>query len=681
MTKGFSFQIDTFGDKPLLGITFIFILGICLAKVLHIPFFYLYPLTLGAAILSFIFLRRTALHLYLIVLFAALALTSLFLTSSPPENFSHSFLKFFSPISERLENIFDRTMNNPDNLSLIKGLILGKRELLSQEIQEAFKNTGTFHILAISGLHIGLLGFVFFFFFQLLRLPRKVSAILAIPFIMIYALMVLSNGFRPSVIRAALMMVCFFIGVILERERNILNILSFAALVILIFNPLILFQVGFQLSFLGVLALIMFTPKIAAWVQRIFPKLNKKITIFFSGTIAIQLSAIPVIALYFNKITPVAILANLLVIPLLGLILKVSFCAILSGLFYLPLAKIFNTVNELLLSALIRMVKVFAQLPFAAQAVYTPTPLIIAGYYVFVLGAFFHKELKNLKIDMKKIIFVILIALNVFIWVKAVQLKPEVLQVDFVDVGQGDAIFIQFPRGGNFLIDGGKIWEGRRKLKPYLWKKGIQKIDVLLLTHPDADHVGGLIPILKGFRVGMVLDPGLVHTSSLYQEFLQLIDKKDIPYESISQGDEIKGFYRTTIQALHPSLPLLTGRGHLNNNSVVLLVRYGKVRFLLTADISEAGEKRIMERSKELEVDVLKVPHHGGRSSACRNFVELVNPEIAVICCGRNNPYGHPHPETLKLYKELGIKIYRTDLDGTVVVKTNGKDIRVKTEN
>ncbi|MEA3368942.1 MAG: DNA internalization-related competence protein ComEC/Rec2 [Candidatus Ratteibacteria bacterium] len=667
-------------DKPLVGLTLIFILGICIAKLLHIPFSYLYPVTLGAAILSFIFLRRTAFHLYLIILLVSLALTSLFLTFSPPENLSPAFLKFFSPISKRLENIFDQTMNNPDNLALIKGLVLGKRELLSQEIQEAFKNTGTFHILAISGLHIGLLGFIFFFFFQLLRLPRKVSAILAIPFITIYALMVLSNGFRPSVIRAALMMVCFFIGVILERERNIFNILSFAALVILIFNPLMLFQVGFQLSFLGVLALIMLTPKIAVWIQRILPKLNEKVTIFFSGVIAIQLGAIPIIALYFNIITPVAILANLLVIPLLGLILKVSFCAILSGLFCLPLAKIFNAVNGLLLNALIRVVKLFARFPFAVQEVYTPTPLIIAGYYFFVLGAFFHKELKNLKIGMKKLIFIVLIALNVFIWVKAVQLEPEVLQVNFVDVGQGDAIFIQFPKGGNLLIDGGKIWEGRRKLKPYLWKKGIQKIDVLLLTHPDADHVGGLIPILKGFRVGMVLDPGLVHTSSLYQEFLQLIDKKDIPYELISQGDEIRGFYRTTIQALHPSLPLVTGRGHLNNNSVVLLVEYGKVRFLFTADISEEGEKRIMERNNKLEADILKVPHHGGRSSAYRDFIELINPEIAVICCGENNPYGHPHPETLKLYEELGIKIYRTDLDGPVVIRTDGKDIRIKTE-
>ena len=667
-------------DKPLAGLTLIFILGICTAKFLHIPFFYLYPLTLSAAILSFIFLRRSTFHFYLIILLLAFTLTSLFLTYSPPENFSPAFLKFFSPISERLENIFDRTMNNPDNLALIKGLTLGKRELISREILEAFKNTGTFHVLAISGLHIGLLGFIFFFFFQLMRLSRKVSAILAIPFITIYALMVLSNGFRPSVIRAALMMVCFFIGVVLERERNILNVLSFAALVILIFNPLMLFEIGFQLSFMGVLALIVLTPKIAAWVQRIFPKVNEKAIIFFSGAIAIQLGSIPIIALYFNITTPVAILANLLVIPLLGLILKVSFCAILSGLLYLPLAKIFSAANGLLLSALIRTVKLFTQVPFAAQEVYTPTPLIIAGYYIFFLGAFFHKELKNLKIGMKKLIFIILIALNVFIWAQAIQLKPEVLQVNFVDVGQGDAIFIQFPKGGNLLIDGGKIGGGRKKLKPYLWKKGIQKIDVLLLTHPDADHVGGLIPILKGFRVGMVLDPGLVHTSSLYQEFLELIDKKNVPYELIGQGDKIRGFYRMTIQALHPSLPLLTGRGHLNNNSVVLLVEYGKVRFLFTADISEEGEKRIMERNNELEAHVLKVPHHGGRSSACRSFIELVNPEIAVICCGKNNPYGHPHPETLKLYENFETRIYRTDRNGTVAIRTDGEDIRIQTE-
>jgi len=666
-------------DKPLFGLTLIFILGICLAKVLHIPFFYLYPLTLTVAILSFVFLRRTAIHFYLIILLLSFTLTSLFLTFTPPENYSPAFLKFFSPLSQRIENIFDQTMGNPDNLALIKGLVLGKRELLSQDIQEAFKNTGTFHILAISGLHIGLLSFIFFFFFQLLRFSRKASVLLTIPLIITYTLIVLSNGFRPSVVRASLMTVFFFVGLILGRKRNILNILSLAALVILIFNPLMLFQTGFQLSFLAVLSLIILTPKISLWLGRFLPKLNKRFISLLAGIIAVQIGLLPIIAFYFNLVTPVAIVANLLVIPLLGLILKVSFYASLSGLIFLPLAKIFNAANGLLLTALRWLVKALVQLPWAVHPVYSPSVLAISAYYLFIILLFFRKELKGLKINIKKIFIALLVALNLFIWAQA--LIPQKLQVNFVDIGQGDAIFIQFPEGGNLLIDGGKIKDGRKKLKPYLWKKGIRKIDLVILTHPDADHVGGLIPILRGFPVGMILEPGLVHTSWLYREFLELIAQKDIPYRLISQGDEIKGFPRTKIKVLHPSLPLFTERGHLNNNSVVLLLQYGKVKFLFTADILKEGEKRLIEREVELEAEVLKVPHHGGRGSVYTDFIKLVNPEIAVISCGKNNPYGHPHQETLDAYSQLGIKVYRTDLDGAVIMRTNGENLWLRREN
>jgi len=667
-------------DKPLLGLTLIFILGICIAELLHIPFFYLYPLTLTVAILSFIFLRRTAFHFYLVILLLGLTLTSLFLTYSPPENYTPGFLKFFSPLSERIETIFDKTMDNPDNLALIKGLILGKRELLPWRIQETFKNTGTFHILAISGLHIGLLGFIFFLFFRLLRLPHKFSVLLTILCISVYALTVLSNGFRPSVVRATLMVILFLVGSILERERNILNILSFAALVLLIFNPLMLFQPGFQLSFLAVLSLIFFPPKISIWIRRIFPRLNERLAGFMAGLIAVQLGLMPLLVFHFNILSPVAIPANFFVIPLLGLILKVSFCAVLFGLIYLPLANIFNAVNGVLLDILRWTVSFLNRLPFSSFGFNTPSLLTILGYYGLIFVAFFHKEFRKLKINKRKILLIVLVLLTLFVWIQVVKPRPDILQVNFVDVGQGDAIFIQFPRGGNLLIDGGKIKDARKKLKPYLWRKGIRKIDVLVLTHPDADHVGGLVPILKGFRVGMVLEPGLVHTSSLYQEFLELIDSKEIPYDLIAQGDEIKGFYQTKIKVLHPSPPLLTERHRFNDNSVVLLIQYGDIKFLFTADILERGEKRVMERNADLKAEILKVPHHGGRSSAYRDFIESVDPEIAVICCGENNPYGHPHPETLKLYNDLDIKIYRTDLDGTIVVRTNGRDIRVKTE-
>ncbi len=667
-------------DKPLLGVTFTFILGILVANLLHIPFFYVYPLTLAVAVFSFIFLRRSSFHLYLITLLLGLTLTSLFLSFNPPENYAPGFFKFFTPLSGRIENIFDKTVDNPDNLALIKGLILGKRELVSWKIQEAFKSTGTFHILAISGLHVGLLGAIFFFFFQLLRLSRKFSALLTIFFIAVYALMVLTNGFYPSVVRAALMSILFFIGMILERERNVLNTLSFAALVLLIFNPLLLFQSGFQLSFLAVFSLILLTPKISIWIGKLFPGLNERFTAFVSGLMAVQLGLMPLLAFHFNLLSPIAILANFFVIPLLGLILKISFYSILFGLLYMPLARIFNAANGILLDILRGLISFFSRIPFASFHLHSPSFLTVVTYYSLVFVAFFHNEFRELKINRRKILLIVLILVNLVVWVQVIKPGPNILQVNFVDVGQGDAIFIQFPKGGNLLIDGGKIEEGRKRLKPYLWRKGVKKIDVMVLTHPDSDHLGGLIPVLKGFRVGMVLDPGLVHTSSFYKEFLELIDKKNIPYELISQGDKINGFSPVEIKVLHPGLPLLSGRGDFNNNSVVIVMEYQKVRFLFTADVLREGEQRLMERNTDLEAQILKIPHHGGRSSADRDFFKIVNPQIVIICCGLNNTYGHPHSETLEMLKETGVKIYRTDLNGTVIIRTNGRRIWVKTE-
>lgn len=283
----------------------------------------------------------------------------------------------------------------------------------------------------------------------------------------------------------------------------------------------------------------------------------------------------------------------------------------------------------------------------------------------------------------KSKILILLLALPViFIWTAVLYNPVPLLRATFLDVGQGDAIFLQFPHRGNMLIDGGGGRRGDmgKRIAAYLRRQGVRRIDVLLLTHPHEDHVEGLITVLRNFPVGLVLDSGQVHASYSYEEFLRLIEKKQISYRIIGAGDKIGGFKEVEILVLHPPPRLLEGtRSDINNNSLVLRVAYGKVSLLLTGDIEREAEEGLLCYGHYLKSTIIKVPHHGSCTSSTPNFLNLVNPEIAIISVGRRNRFGHPSPRVLQRYRERGVKIYRTDKQGAILLTSDGESFRVKT--
>ncbi|MDZ7672808.1 MAG: MBL fold metallo-hydrolase [Halanaerobiales bacterium] len=240
------------------------------------------------------------------------------------------------------------------------------------------------------------------------------------------------------------------------------------------------------------------------------------------------------------------------------------------------------------------------------------------------------------------------------------------LKVHYIDVGQGDSILIEVPDSYSMLIDGGPKSEAN-KLVSYLEKLRINKINYVVSTHPHTDHIGGLLTVLNDFEVEKIIDSGKIHTSQTYEDYLTLIDTKSIPYKLGRKGDKIY-LGEAEFTVLHPDNTELD----INNSSIVLLMKYGKTRFIFMGDSEREAENEILSSNKVIRAHFLKVGHHGSNTSTSKDFLEKVSPQVAIIMCGSDNSYGHPHIETINKLMEKEIKVYRTDKNGTIILSTDG---------
>lgn len=581
-------------------------------------------------------------------------------------NFNPIFM-FAYKISDRAEHIISATV--PDKpfacASFLEGILLGKRSRLPQEIINWFQDTGTIHILAVSGLHVGLIGLIFFFLFhKIICLPQRTSSILTFLVLIIFAII---TGANPPVIRATIMAGTVITAMIIERDTDIYNNLALSALIILVHNPLTLFDVGFQLSFGAVFSLIYFTP----FIEPKLYFLHKYLAKLISGSLAVQVGISPILIFYFNKLSLVTILANIIVIPLSGIILALGLAMFFVGLIFIPMANLISLINFYVIAGLLISISFFAHLPFAYLYLPTPSFPFIGSYYLCLWALSKHK-----KIGTPKVVIGILILTNIFLWLEVIKTTSGIMKVTFLDVGQGDAIFLEFPKGGNMLIDGGPgeyFDAGEKIILPFLKSKGITNLDTVIVTHHHSDHYGGVLTLLKSCKIKrFVLDNGVEE-----QKFSQIIKQKAIRHEVVKRGDKIIGYPQLEIYILHPLS--IKDRKPSNNDSVVIKIVYNKTSFLFTGDIENKVEKGLLSHKEMFSSTVLKVPHHGSKNGYWPEFVKLVNPEIGVIQVGENNPFNLPDKEVLKKYKELGTKIYRTDKDGAVMVNTNGEKIWVKT--
>jgi len=583
---------------------------------------------------------------------------------------------FITGLREKLKTQ-SKMVLNPEQSALLNGILLGDRVGISDVVRDDFAKAGVAHLLAVSGLHVGIVAGIIFFLFSGVSLP--VRSVLAITGIVFYALLV---GNQPSVLRASIMLIIGYFGWLFAREKDILSAISSTALILLVYDPFMIYSVGFQLSFLATLGIVFITPIVQSALDSPFKKLNMALSV----TLGAQLGIVPILIYYFHRLSLMTTISNLVVTPLLAPTLSMGMIASFIGLFSRCIAVPFYKLTGLFLDFLRGAAEFFASIPGGNINLGSSSFLTVFGYYAALVGGLFYVKRKKFSLNLKRLTIFSLVIFSIVVWFQAGGSSlPKNFTVNFLDVGQGDSILIRVPEGETILIDGG---ESYNCMENHLIKLGVNKIDLLVLTHPHADHVGGLAGVVRDYNVGMVLDGGQPHTSSLYVNFLSMIEEKDVAYKIARSGQKfLIGDDRASRQAgielivLHPKDEFIVGTdSDLNNNSVVIKLRYGDVSFLFTGDIEEEAEKEILSGNGNLSCDVLKVPHHGSSSGCYVEFLKNVNPRVAVISVGKDNRYGHPANSTLKKLKELGIEIYRTDKDGTITITSDGEKIWVEKE-
>jgi len=594
--------------------------------------------------------------------------------------------------------------------ALLKAFLIGEKGDIPEPVREAFNRTGISHVLAISGLHVGLVAlFVFFIAGRMLRQSEtlllrgnlfKVSAWMALLPVTAYAFIA---GLGVPVIRATLMTLLFLFALILGKSRSILNILAFAAFVILLANPSGLFDASFQLSFVAVASILLLVP---SWT-RLFPpregaappesspalpkRTARKVALFTAVTLGATLGTLPLVALWFHRFSTVSLFSNLAAVPVIGFVtLPLGLTAVcllpLGPWVSLPFLKA-SAWSLLPVIAFIRRLSAFS---FSSPVVATPSHFAIAFYYGLLLFGVF---LSGRAISEKGKVLCRLLSAGCFVFALFFLLlqffpsPPErkTLRLTAIDVGQGSATLIEFPGRAAMLVDGGGFHDnlfdvGRFVVTPFLLSRKIRALDVVVLTHPHHDHLNGLLYILDHFAVREVWTNGEAAETEPYRLFRETIRDRGILYRTRSARDGPVMIGGVTVSFLNPERPLSglvpdTAESTANDRSLALRFSFDVLAFLLPGDITEKTEGRLLREGLDLRSDVLFAPHHGSAHSNSRPFLKKVRPRHVVMSLGYENPFGFPGREVLRRCQEIGASIHRTDQDGAVTVESDGKHL------
>jgi competence protein ComEC len=496
------------------------------------------------------------------------------------ENDSNFLVSFSLSARGKINEITKQTLPPPYNYLLI-GMLLGEKSFIPPYLKEIFTEAGIMHILAVSGLHVGIIAMALLILLGMLKLPKKLKMLTLILILIMYASI---TGFRPSVLRATIMFILLIGGKLINRGRNLNISLFFAAFLILLSNPLILYDAGFLLSFIVTFSIINLSP--------ILQKIFSKMVVWIKNPLAVSTAAwigiFPLSAYFFSKVSIISIISNIFIVPLTGIAVILGFVTFFIGLASISLAGIIANINYLILNLITLIAKSLSSLPFAFIYVAQPSIIIIILYYlmVFFIIEIFYKNTLSQKIKKKAALIVLSITLLIII--VQVFYPADNLKVNFINVGQGDCILIEAPNKINILIDGGGTPQsdfdvGSKIVIPYLRRKGINEIDLLILTHPHLDHLEGLLPVLKEFKVDMVLDGGLTCDLLEYKEFISLIIKKGIPYHKAKAGDNFIFSNNLEIFLLNPLYDSdFYKESDFNNASIVVKLFYKNADFLFT---------------------------------------------------------------------------------------------------
>ena len=611
-------------------------------------------------------------------------------------------LLFVDRIREYIRSYLDEHFAVAEK-EIIKALILGEKHLIPDEIQESFRITGLAHILAISGFHVGIVGGVaFLLIWSLLTISTRV--VLAVNVLKMTALLsmipvvgyVLISGMGISTLRAGIMLGTYFLAIILDRQRDIPSSVSAAAIFILLFDPTALYSVSFRLSFVAIIGI--FT--VLGWLNDSYRQERNSIllrgryrwlTTYIVVSLAANLSTMPIIAYTFNRISLIGFIANLIFVPILGVIaIQLVILGTVSLIVSPYLATPFYYSVILVFKGCVKAMAWISELPYAAVYVPTLRWWEVAFIYLLLLSLLYLRRVKWAKRTAPAAVIALLIS---FILVDQCNQFKTDYRATFLDVGQGDATLIELKGSPvkRVLIDGGGVQRGlfdvgKAVVAPFLWHKRIKHLDVVVLTHPHPDHFDGLRFILKNFSVGEFWHVGQEVKDPRFKDLLIIVSSKKIPIRIVDNEFSSRDPALQSLEILFPPPNMadrksLFSEWRLNDKSLVLRLSHESAPLLLAGDAETNLENWLLQNKVSvLHGALLKIGHHGGDSSGQESFLKAVDPSAVAIFCSRYNKYKAPAKNTLKRIENFGALIYRTDIHGAVeVTPRTGGGINIRT--
>ncbi len=569
---------------------------------------------------------------------------------------------------------------------LMCAMLIGSRDGLSEPVEECFSIAGLTHIMAVSGANVAFIIMPVLFILKRIRIRRNAANIITG---LIITFFLFITGFEPSVIRAVIMAVIMLTGQILHREADALTSLAFSCIVMLLINPFFIFNCGFQLSYAATLSLVTLSPVIKKRLDAISQiitgwTLPRFISGLAASTIAAQLGVLPVIINSFNRISIMSLIANLAVLPVLEGITICGAAMVLTAQICEWFSMLIGYVANVLLTAVLYITKVLSSIPFASVDMPCLPVTVILLFYLLLWGAYY-KSLKNIRFTINQRLSIIVTAAFIICTAYSTPYS-KFLQVTVLDVGEGDCIFIRTPAGKSVLIDAGgsnygTFDTGASIVVPFLFYNGITALDTVIISHTHEDHIGGMPAVFKKIRVHNLIIPGL--DDEQYSDLCsRLFDASYVnrgKTRIIRSNSPEYGFRlddKTLFHIFDPAYMKYLDESYMNNMSLMVRLEYGKVSMIFPGDNETPAERQLIRAGIDMAADVLKVSHHGSDTSTCDEFVKETRPRVAIISVGKNR-FGHPSPDVLERLERSGAVCRRTDLDGAVIIRTDGNRVAV----
>ena len=597
------------------------------------------------------------------------------------------YKKIMININRKIKKEFSKHLSENIN-NFCTALILGDKANLSTDIIDSFSESSLSHILAISGLHV--MYVANFITIITKKFGKKASYILSI-FGVIFFYNLVQN--TSSVLRATIMIVIFYLSKILFRKSDSLTNISISAIFILVINPFNIYSSSFLLSFLATVGIILFY----GYFNKVLKiKENLKIVKYLKEQVSLGISAnittFPIIATIYNKFSIIFIVSNPISSFLVSIIIPLIFIFLICTLISSNLANLIGMLLTFCVNLLLNFSKLCCKLRFFNFKIGSIKIMNIVCYYIVIF--FMYIKIKAIKKD-KKIINKILkfiIIVNIIISTVSYLIIGinKGIEVYFIDVGQGDSTLIITKNNKNILIDGGgneslykntgnneEDYIGKNILYPYLINRGVKSLDYMIISHFDSDHCGGLFYIMQNMKIKNIIIGKQFEQSENYEKFKKIAKITNVNIRIFQSGDRIN-IDNILFETLWPDENSVISENNINNNSLVLKMMYGKFSILFTGDIENMAEQRIISKYKNnaLNSTILKVPHHGSKTSSSEMFLKKVNPKYAIIGVGINNKFGHPSQSVIETLNKMNVEIYRTDLMGEIIIKSDGKKVK-----